>query len=38
LRDVQYKYSTGEGLTPEISNEVQKRNIPPAKIIGFGSE
>ena len=38
LRDVEYEDGTGEGLTKEILNETRKRNIPPSKIIGFGSD
>ena len=38
LRDVEYEDGTGEGLAQEILNEVQKRKIPPTKMIGFGSD
>ena len=38
LRDVEYEDGTGEGLAQEILNEAQKRNIPPSKMIGFGSD
>jgi len=38
LRDVEYEDVTGKGLAQEILNEAQKRNVPPTKMIGFGSD
>lgn len=38
LRDIEYESGTGEGLTSEITKELEIRHISMSKIHGFGSD
>lgn len=38
LRDIEYESGTGEGLTFEITKELEIQHISMSKVLGFGSD
>lgn len=37
LREIEYESGTGEGLTFEITKELEIQHISMSKVLGFGS-
>lgn len=38
LREIEYESGTGEGLTFEITKELEIQHISMSKVLGFGSD